>query len=261
MITEAERQAAAGALAEAERAVSPIDPLTETWPELDVDDAYAIQLVNARARIGAGANIRGHKVGLTSRAMQEMLGVTEPDYGHLFDAMFVTEGSSVQAGAFCHPRVEIEVAFVLAEPLAGPGINVADVLRATAFVVPAIELIDSRIKDWRVTLSDTIADNASSARVVLGGSPTRLTDVDVRVLGAVLRKNGEIVETGASGAVLGNPATAVAWLANKLADFGVELEAGQVVMPGACTRAVDVSAGDTIRGEFDRLGPVELRFV
>jgi 2-keto-4-pentenoate hydratase len=255
-----ERQAVADALAQAERKRVPIEPPTETWPGLDTDDAYAIQLLNAEARIGAGEAVRGHKVGLTSRAMQQMLGVTEPDYGHLFDDMFVTEGDSVDAALFCHPRVEMEVAFVLEDTLAGPGATVAEVMRKTAFVLPAIEVIDSRVRDWRITLADTIADNASSARVVLGGNPTSLAGVDVRLLGGILRRRGEIVETGASGAVLGNPATAVAWLANKLAEFGSRLEAGHVVMPGACTRAVDVEAGDAIRAEFDVLGSVQVAF-
>lgn len=260
MIGLDERQAAADALAAAERARVPIEPPTETWPGLDPSDAYSIQLINARTRIGAGGAVRGHKVGLTSRAMQQMLGVDEPDYGHLFGDMFVTEGDSLDVSAFCHPRVEMEVAFVLGDAIAGPGVTVADVLRKTAFVLPAIEVIDSRVRDWRITLADTIADNASSARVVLGGNPTPLATVDVRMLGGVLRRRGEIVETGVSGAVLGNPATAVAWLANKLAGFDARLEAGHVVMPGACARAVDVEAGDAIRAEFDVLGSVEVAF-
>ena len=260
MISGHERQAVADALAVAERERAPIEPPTETWPDLDPADAYAIQLLNADSRIAAGGTVRGHKVGLTSRAMQQMLGVDEPDYGHLFDDMFVMEGDSLDASLFCSPRVEMEVAFVLGDAIAGPGVTVADVLRNTAFVLPAIEVIDSRVRDWRITLADTIADNASSARVVLGGNPTALASVDVRLLGGVLRRRGEIVETGVSGAVLGNPATAVAWLANKLAEFGAGLEAGHVVMPGACARAVDVGAGDAIRADFDVLGSVDVIF-
>jgi 2-keto-4-pentenoate hydratase len=226
-----------------------------------VVDAYEIQLINARERLAGGAVVRGHKVGLTSQAMQQMLGVGEPDYGHLFGDMFVPDGSALPAADFCYPRAEIEVAFVLDDTLKGPGVTVADVLRATAFVLPAIEIIDSRVRDWQITLPDTIADNASSARVVLGGSATRPDRVDLRSLGCILRRNGEIAETGASGAVLGNPATAVAWLADTLGQFGSTLNAGHVVMPGACTRAVEVCAGDTIRGEFDRLGSVSVEFV
>jgi 2-keto-4-pentenoate hydratase len=260
VISNADRKHAAGALATAERDRAPIEPLTSSWPELDVTDAYEIQLINARQRQSDGALVRGHKVGLTSKAMQQMLGVDEPDYGHLFAEMFVPEGSALDASQLCQPRVEIEVAFVLAEGLEGPGVTVADVLRATAFVLPAIEIIDSRVRDWQITLPDTIADNASSARVVLGGNATPPDRVDLRLLGCILRRNGEIVETGASGAALGNPATAVAWLANKLGELGITLDAGHVVMPGACTRAVDVVAGDVIRGEFDQLGSVSVAF-
>jgi len=260
VISSADREAAAAALATAERDRAPIGPLTAEWPDLDVTDAYEIQLVNAGERQAAGGVVRGHKVGLTSRAMQQMLGVDEPDYGHLFADMFVSEGAVLAADDFCHPRVEIEVAFVLNETLRGPGVTVADVLRATAFVLPAIEIIDSRVRDWKITLPDTIADNASSARVVLGGNPTAPERIDLRLLGCTLRRNGEIVETGASGAALGNPATAVAWLAEKLGQFDMTLEAGHVVMPGACTRAVDVVAGDVIRGDFDQLGTVSVAF-
>jgi 2-keto-4-pentenoate hydratase len=255
-----DRQAAAAALAIAERDRAPIAPLTDRWPDLDVVDAYQIQLANVGERVAGGRTVQGHKVGLSARAMQQMFGVDEPDYGHLLDDMFVFEGAEIPAADMCFPRVEVEVAFVLGARLAGPGVSAADVLRATDFVLPAIEVIDSRIANWKIKLPDTIADNASSARVVLGASPTRLTDIDVRTIGAVLRRNGEIVETGAAGAVLGNPVTAVAWLANKVASFGVTLEPGHVVMPGSCTRAVDVAAGDTIRADFDRLGYVTVTF-
>jgi 2-keto-4-pentenoate hydratase len=260
MMTVAELDAAAEELAAAERECAPVQPLTERLPAMDTVDAYEIQRRNIARRLAAGATIRGHKVGLTSLAMQQMLGVDEPDYGHLLDDMFVFEGTSIEAGRLCAPRVEPEVAFVLDQPLSGPGCSVADVLRATRFLLPAIEVIDSRIADWRIKLADTVADNASSARVVLGGSAVRPRDCDPRTLGVVLRRNGEIVETGASGAVLGNPAASVAWLANKLHEFGVSLEAGHVVMPGACTRAVDVCAGDAVRADFDVLGHVSVRF-
>lgn len=260
MIDATERERLADALAAAERDRAPIDALTSSCPDLDVVDAYEIQLLNVRRRVAAGATVRGHKVGLSARAMQQMMGVDEPDYGHLLDDMFVFEGDVVDAGRLCQPRVEVEVAFVLGAPLHAPGCSVADVLEATAFVAPAIEIIDSRIRDWKISLPDTVADNASSGRVVLGGRRTRLDHLDLRTIGAVLRRNGEIVATGAAGAVLGNPATAVAWLANKVHDFGVELDAGHVVMPGSCTRAVDVAAGDVVRADFDELGHVSVGF-
>jgi len=261
MLNDDDRTKAAAALERAELDRVPIAPLSETFPAMDVGDAYQIQLLNIARRVAGGSVVRGHKVGLSSRAMQQMMGVDEPDYGHLLHDMFIFEDSDVVAGNYCYPRVEVEVAFVLGQPLRGPACTVADVVRATEYVVPAIELIDSRIRDWRITLPDTIADNASSAGVVLGGNPRRLTQLDVRMVAAVLRRNGRIVETGVSGAVLGNPATAVAWLANKVHAFGVSLEAGHVILPGSCTRAIDVAPGDHIRADFADLGHVAVSFV
>lgn len=248
------------ALHEADVAGKPIAPLASRWPEIGMVDAYEIQRRNIERRTEAGAMIRGHKVGLSSRAMQEMMGVHEPDYGHLLDDMFVFENHAVAMDELIQPRVEIEVAFVLGSALPTRGCNVADVLRATEFVLPAIEIIDSRIAEWKIGIVDTIADNASSARVVLGGNPVRLEDIDVRALGATLAVNGEIVETGTAGAVLGNPVTSVAWLAQTIGSFDVRLEAGHVVLPGSCTRAVPVRAGDTVRADFDRLGHVDVSF-
>ena len=261
MLNDDDRKKAAAALERAELDRVPIAPLSETFPAMDVADAYQIQLINIARRVAGGSIVRGHKVGLSSRAMQQMMGVDEPDYGHLLHDMFIFEDSDVVASNYCYPRVEVEVAFVLGQPLHGPACTVADVVRATEYVVPAIELIDSRIRDWRITLPDTIADNASSAGVVLGGNPRRLTQLDVRMVAAVLRRNGRIVETGVSGAVLGNPATAVAWLANKVHAFGVTLEAGHVILPGSCTRAIDVAPGDHIRADFADLGHVAVSFV
>ena len=252
--------AAADALAGAQQTGRPIEPLTDTFPGVDADWAYQVQLTNIERRVAGGDAVRGHKVGLSAKAMQEMLGVHEPDYGHLLAGMFFHEGDPIPIGRFLQPRVEIEVAFVLDRPLVGPGVTVADVLRATAFVLPSLEIVDSRIADWRVRLPDTVADNASSGAVVLGGSPTRLHDLDLRLIGATLRSNGELRETGASGAVLGNPAVAVAWLANKVAAFEVGLEEGQVILPGSCTRMIPVRAGDVIRADFDGLGHVTTSF-
>jgi 2-keto-4-pentenoate hydratase len=261
VITTSLREEVALALREAESSRKPIAPLAFRWPEIEVVDAYEIQRINIERRVREGAAIRGHKVGLSSRAMQEMMGVREPDYGHLLDEMFVFESFSVAANELIAPRVEIEVAFVLGSALPKRGCNAADVIRATEFILPAIEIIDSRIAEWKIGIVDTIADNASSAKVVLGGNPVRLQDVDVRNIGATLRLNGEIVETGTAGAVLGNPVTSVAWLARKIGLFDIALEAGHVVLPGSCTRAVTVHAGDFARADFDRLGHVEVSFV
>ena len=260
MTADVSLREAAAALREAESSRKPIEPLAARWPDLDVTDAYRIQLQNIERRVDAGASVRGHKVGLSSRAMQEMMGVREPDYGHLLDDMFVFEGHDVATNEMIAPRVEIEIAFVLGDSLPAHGCNAADVIRATEFILPAIEIIDSRIADWKIGIVDTIADNASSAKVVLGGNPVRLTDVDVRTIGATLQRNGDTVETGTAAAVLGNPVTAVAWLAETVSAFGVSLEAGQVVLPGSCTRAVPVESGDVVRAEFDELGHVEVHF-
>ena len=254
------RAAAAEALWQAGATRQGIDPLSSTWPDLDVVDAYEIQLLNIARRLADGAVVRGHKVGLSAKAMQQMLGVHEPDYGHLLDDMFVFEGETVGMSRFVQPRAEIEVAFVLGSPLAGPGVTAADVVRATDHLLPAIEIVDSRVADWKITITDTIADNASAAAVVVGARPTPIDRVDPALLGAMLRKNGEVAETGCSGAVLGNPVTAVAWLANKVAQFGVTLEPGHVIMPGSCTRMVPLAAGDVITAEFDQLGSVSVGF-
>ncbi len=260
MIEDDQRRELAQLLAAAERDGAPIEPISDAHPNLDVADAYEIQLLNIRRRVEGGSVVRGHKVGLSAKVMQRMFGVDEPDYGHLLHEMFVYEGEAVPTVELCAPRVEVEIGFVLGAPLAGPGVTAADVVRATDHIVPAIEIIDSRIRDWNIKLVDTIADNASASRVVLGANPTLLRDVDVRLIGAVLRHNGEVAETGCAAAVLGNPVTAVAWLANKVASFGVELKAGDVVLPGSCTRALDVSPGDFIRADFDTLGHVTVRF-
>lgn len=259
-LDEATRKRAAAALAEAESNRAPIAPLTETFPGLDVADAYAIQLAQIQARLGRGEVVRGHKVGLSSRAMQQQMGVGEPDYGHLLASMFVNETQPIRADSLCAPLAEMEIAFVLGRRLSGPSATIADVLAATTYVCPAIEIVDSRIADWKIKIADTIADNASSARVVLGGNRVPLDGLDLRTLGAVLRKNGEIVETGAGAAVLGHPANSVAWLANKVFDFGVVLEEGQVILPGALTRAVRVFAGDVVRADFEILGHVSVTF-
>jgi 2-keto-4-pentenoate hydratase len=260
VLTDATRREAAAALAKAERDRSPITRLTETYPAIEIHDAYEIQRLQIEDKLRDGRQIRGYKAGLSSKAMQKMMGVDEPDYGHLLSDMFVFESESVAIATLCQPRVEFEVAFVLGSALPSSGCTVADVLRATAFVSPAIEIIDSRFDGWNITLCDTIADNASSALVVLGGRLMPPSQLDLRLIGVVVSRNGEIIDTGASGAVLGNPATAVAWLANKLGSFGVRLEAGQVIMPGSCTRAHDVAPGDSIVAEFAHLGAVGVRF-
>jgi len=255
MLTIQMREEAAELLRVAERERVPIKPLVELFPEIDVVDAYEIQLLNIRHR---NRDVVGHKVGLSSLAMQQMMGVDEPDYGHLLDDMQLT--GTADASNYLYPRVEVEIAFLLSQDLPGDGCTVEDVLNATEFVAPAIELIDSRIADWRIRLPDTIADNASSAGFVLGRERVRPSEIDLRSVPASLSRNGEVVAEGRGDAVLGDPAIAVAWLAGKVASFGVRLLAGDIVLPGSCTRAIDVRPGDEFRAEFGGLGTVELKF-
>jgi 2-keto-4-pentenoate hydratase len=247
-------------LAQAERSREPIAPLTDGYPDIDVVDAYEIQLINIRQRVAEGARVVGHKVGLSSEAMQQMMGVDEPDYGHLLDEMQVFEDQPVKASRYLYPRVEVEVGFVLADDLPGTGCTEDDVLAATAAYAPAIELIDSRITEWRIRLCDTVADNASSAGWVLGAARVSPKDIDITSIDAVLTRNGEVVAKGRSDAVLGNPVTAVAWLARKVDSFGVRLKAGDIVLPGSCIRAIDARPGDAFIAEFDGLGAVRLAF-
>jgi 2-keto-4-pentenoate hydratase len=238
----------------------PIAPLTATYDDLTLDDAYAIQLLQIRELLDAGRVVKGHKVGLTSAAMQRLLGVDEPDYGHLLDDFFHLEHAPIPFDRFLQPRIEPEVAFVLAKPLRGPGVTVHEAIAAVDFVLPALEIVDSRIEAWHIGLLDTIADNASSGAVVLGSSPTDLRDVDLRLAGAVMTRNGAVVGTGAGGAVLGSPITSLVWLANTVGAHGVTLEAGQVVLPGAVCAMVPVAAGDVVTANFTGLGSVTARF-
>lgn len=260
MLPLAMRERLAAELAHAERTKVPIKPLTEGVPGLDVVDAYEIQLINIRQRVVGGARVVGHKVGLSSDAMQKMMNVDEPDYGHLLDEMEVFEDKPVKAGAFLSPRVEVEVGFILADDLPGEGCTEDDVLAATAAYAPSIELIDTRITDWKIKLCDTIADNASSAGWVLGTERVLPKDIDICNIDAVLTRNGDVVAKGRSDAVLGNPVTAVAWLARKVDQFGVRLKAGDLVLPGSCTPAIDARPGDDFVARFDGLGSVQLSF-
>lgn len=225
--------------------------------DLDIADAYAVQLAQVERWRADGCRLAGHKVGLTSAAMREQLGVDQPDYGHLMDSMFHLERLPIAMSRFLQPKVEPEIAFVLKRPLRGPGVTAAEAMAAVDFVVPALEIIDSRIRDWRITLADTIADNASSGGVVLGSRPVRLGDVDLTSTPCVLHRNGEETGSGVGGAVLGTPLNALVWLANTVP---VELAAGHVVLPGSITAAVPVAAGDTFTAEFAGLGDVTAIF-
>ena len=238
----------------------PVPPLTERYPDLGIDDAYAIQTINVDRRVGEGLRVVGRKVGLTSRPMQQLLGVDEPDFGVLTEDMVVEDGDEVDLRRLVQPRVEAEMAFVLGRDLAGPGVTTGTALAAIAGVMPAIEIVDSRVADWKIKLVDTVADNASSGLLVTGGRLTPVDRVDLRLVGVVVSRNGEVLHTGAGAAVLGNPARCVAWLANKLGAFGAGLRAGDIVLPGSPHAMVAVTPGDVFRAEFAHLGAVTVRF-
>jgi len=229
--------------------------------KLSPADAYRIQMINVEKAVAHGRRIVGRKVGLTSIAMQKMFGVNEPDFGHLFEDMMLRDGAECSVARLMLPRVEPEIAFVLSRELRGPGITREDVISATEYVTPALEIIDTRLHDWKITLADTIADNASSARVVLSSQRTSPRAHDLAVIAMTLAKNGAKVEEGVGAAVLGHPAEPVAWLANKLSEFGQTLDAGSVIIPGALCRAVEVAAGDSIIARFGALGSVSITFV
>lgn len=245
---------------EADRSAKPVPPLTDRHPELVLGDAYAVQTLNIERRVAAGQRVIGRKVGLTSRPMQEMLGVDEPDFGVLTDEMIVEDGDLIDLGRLVQPRVEAELAFVMAEDLAGPGVTTARALAAIEGALPAVEVVDSRVADWRIKLVDTVADNASSGLVVLGGRMRPVAELDLRLLGVVVSRHGQMIDSGAGAAALGNPARCVAWLANKLGAFGEGLKAGDVILPGAVHKMVPVEPGDVFRAEFAHLGAVTVRF-
>ena len=234
--------------------------LSVTWPSITLEDAYAISSEVARRRMAGGARLIGHKVGLTSKAMQRSSQIDEPDYGHLFDDMMIADGAKVAHDRFCRPRVEIELAFIMGKPLKGPGVGLAEVLRATEYVIPAIEIVDARLQDPR-KIFDTVADNGAAAGIVIGGRPVGPLDVDLRWVGGVMNKNSEIEETGVAAGVLGHPALGVAWLANKLASHGVALEPGHLVLAGSFTRVVLAQKGDTLHADFGSLGGIAVQFV
>jgi 2-keto-4-pentenoate hydratase len=252
---------AAGTLLDAYASRTPVSPLTAKYSGMSVGDAYEIQLAQVTAWTSAGAVVKGHKVGLTSAAMQMQMGVDQPDFGVLTDSMFLPEGITADITHFLQPRAEPEIGFVLGRSLSGPGVTVAEAVAAIEFVLPALEIIDSRIIDWRITLPDTIADNASSGGLVLGSRPVRPQDLDLSLTGCLLHRNGRLAGTGAGGAVLGgSPVSALVWLANVLGERGVALEAGHVILPGSVTAAIPIGAGDTISATFDRIGTVSITF-
>lgn len=257
----------AGRLHAAEASRLQIRQFSIEHPEITIEDAYAIQKAWVDGKIAAGNPLKGHKIGLTSRAMQRVSNITEPDHGSLLQDMFFRDGQDIPASRFIVPRVEVELAFVLKSPLRGPDCTLFDVLNATDYVVPAIEIIDARIQivdpETKRTrkVFDTISDNAANAGVVMGGRPVRPNEIDMRWVSAVLYKNGVVEESGVAAAVLNHPANGPAWLANKLHPHGVALEAGEIVLGGSFTAPIPAGAGDTFHVDYGPLGSIAVRFV
>ncbi|QCR32128.1 2-keto-4-pentenoate hydratase [Lysinibacillus sp. SGAir0095] len=254
-------QAAANALLEAEKMKTPISPFTSLPEQITARDAYSIQLLVIQSKVNAGATVKGMKIGLTSKAMQEMLNVYTPDYGHILDSMVFEQDLPVELLQFIHPRVEFEIAFVLKEDIKGPNVTAEDVVRATDYVVPAIEIIDSRIKDWKIKFEDTVADNGSSGGAVLGKTKTPLDEIDLATVEMKAFKNNEHYDTATGAAVLGNPIEAVVWLANELGSYDISLKKGQFILAGALSKAVDIVEDVEYSADFGPLGKVAVSFV
>jgi 2-oxo-hept-3-ene-1,7-dioate hydratase len=266
VLDEVDIRDAANRLDEAEEVRTPIPQLSLQYPDMTVEDAYAVQRAWTGLKLDEGRRLMGRKIGLTSRVMQQAVNIAEPDYGALYDDMFFEDGGEVPLARFIRPRIEVELAFVLGEPLAGPGCSAFDVYAATRYVTPALEILDARVQmsdpetGHTRTIVDTIADNAADAGIITGGRAVPPMEVDLRWVAALLYRNGSVEESGVAAAVLNNPANSVAWLANKLAPHGVALEAGMVVLAGSFTRAVWVASGDTFHADFGPLGSIACRF-
>jgi 2-oxo-hept-3-ene-1,7-dioate hydratase len=260
-------QTLAKQLYNARKARTPLRHFSQQHPQMTLDDGYAIQRAWVALELADGRSIKGRKIGLTSRAMQMASQINEPDFAPLMDDMFFDAGSDIPMQRFIAPRVEVELAFILGKPLKGPGVTLFDVLSATYYVTPAIEIIDARIEQFdRDTKAmrkvfDTISDFAACAGIVLGGRPVKPMDVDLRWVGAMLFKNGVVEETGLAAAVLNHPANGVAWLANKMAPHGEQLQAGDVVLAGSFTRPTPAAAGDTFHADYGPLGSIAFRMV
>ncbi|HRQ59124.1 MAG TPA: 2-oxopent-4-enoate hydratase [Azoarcus taiwanensis] len=238
-----------------------IAPLTERHPEITIEDAYHVQQRMLARRLEAGERVVGKKIGVTSRAVMNMLGVYQPDFGYLLDGMIYNEGEAVPANTLIQPKAEGEIAFMLKKDLKGPGVTAADVLAATEGVMTCFEIVDSRIRDWKIKIQDTVADNASCGVFVLGDALVDPRRVDLNTCGMVLEKNGEIVATGSGAAALGAPANAVAWLANMLGSLDIPLKAGEVILSGSLAAMVPVIAGDNLRVTIGGIGGCSVRFV
>lgn len=242
-------------------ACRPVDPLTSRGIDFTIEDAYRIQERMVSRRIDAGEKLVGKKVGATSKAVQTMLNVHQPDFGMLLDGMLYSDGDAIPMSTLIQPKAEGEIAFFLRHDLMGPGLTVADVLRATEGVMPCMEIVDSRIKDWKIRIQDTVADNASCGVLVLGDRLVDPRRVDLSTSGLIVEKNGDVAVTGAGAAVLGHPANGVAWLGNTLGKLGIPLKAGDIILSGAMAPLVAVAAGDNLRVTVGGIGGCSIRFV
>ncbi|MDQ1002208.1 2-keto-4-pentenoate hydratase [Neobacillus niacini] len=237
-----------------------VTKITEIFDNVTLETAYQVQLVNINKKVTNGDKIVGKKIGLTSKAMQDLLQVDQPDYGHLLASMSVQNKGLISVNQVLQPKVEGEIAFVLKKDLTGPEVTVEDVLEATDYILPALEIVSSRIKDWKISLNDTVADNASSGLFVLGEQPIPVEKVNLKTIEMEFFKNKSLVNTGVGTAVLGNPAYCVAWLANKLSEFGISLKKGEIILSGALSAAVDAVEGDLFTARFTHLGEVSVNF-
>lgn len=251
----------AATLRTARAEAKPIDPPSKTWPALDADSAFKVQQVNSEYAIKNGDRLVGYKLGNIAKVMQTAFGLDHPDYGFLHASSFTYEGTPLHREKFIKPFVELEPAFVLSKDLKGPHVTVADVINAIDYAVPAIEIIDSRVKNWNIGLADTLADNGSTGAIILGGSPRKVTDIALNDIQGILEFNGTEVMRGNTRNVLGNPLGAVAWLANRLAEYGIEFKAGQVIMPGSCLQAVPMEKEGRWTCTFEGWGTIEFDVV
>lgn len=265
-MTKKDILAEAKRLHKAEKDRKQVEATTIAHPKMDVGDAYKVQKAWMDIKKKEGRTVAGYKIGLTSRAMQQVMGIDEPDYGTLLDDMVFEEGSTIEAAQFLDPKIEVELAFILNKELKGDNISVTDVLNATDYVVPALELIAARSyrvhpkTGYKRTVRDTISDNAANGGVILGGRPMRPDDLDLRWVGAMMSRNGVIEESGVSGAVLNHPAKGIAWLAKKYAAHNISLKPGQIILAGSFTRPVNIRPGDTFTVDYGKMGTISLYF-
>jgi 2-oxo-hept-3-ene-1,7-dioate hydratase len=260
MLDQSTIESIADELVEAGRTRTPVQRLTARYPEMTIEDSYKVQNLWRERSEAAGRTLAGRKIGLTSKAMQYATGISEPDYGIIFDDMILENGCTVKWDQYTHPRIEVELAFVLNRDIKGPNATIFDVLNATEYVVPALEILDSRIEMEGRTIVDTISDNAAMGAMVIGGNPVRPQDVDLRWISAILYKNQTVEETGVAAGVLNHPAAGVYWLANKIAPHGDHLKAGETILAGSFTRPMWVHEGDTVFADYGQLGTITCRF-